>query len=59
MNAYEYFLCGECSRYLISPQGEFKCQFTYNGERVLCAECDPNGCAECGIYNCGCKEDSQ
>ena len=58
MNAYEYYRCGECRRYLFSHQGSSKCDFTYKG-KWICAECDPNGCAECGIYDCDCKEDSQ
>ena len=58
MNAYEYYRCDECRRYLLSHQGSPKCHFTYKGEWI-CAECDPLGCAECGIYNCDCKEASR
>jgi len=56
VNPFIDLLCDKCNRYLLSPQGSPKCQFKYDGD-WLCAECDPNGCAECGIYGCDCKND--
>jgi hypothetical protein len=47
MNHFEWFRCEDCGCYLLSPQGDPNCQFRYDGA-WLCADCDPEGCAECG-----------
>ena len=60
MNAYEHYRCIECNRYLIAGWGDANCSFRVErGGAWICVECDPLGCAECGIYNCDCKEASQ
>ena len=60
-NAYEYFLCDVCRCYLINGWGSPNRAFRVEGRngKWLCVDCDPMGCAECGIYNCDCKETSQ